>query len=134
MKFARYVFTGAGAWGIVVLTPLFWLLDLTGRHYAPPTEYPHFVYGFFSVALAWQIAFLMIGWNPVRFRPMMIPAVLEKFSFVATAVVMYGQSRISGNDAQAAIPDSLLCVLFVLAFVKTRRLQLVGEGNNSAGA
>ena len=134
MRFANDVFTGAGVWGIVGLTPLFWLLDLTGRHYPPPTEYPHFVYGFFSVALAWQIAFLVIGWNPVRFRPLMIPAVLEKLSFVATTVVMYGQSRISGNDAQVAIPDLLLCVLFVLAFVKTRGLQLVGEGNNSAGA
>jgi len=31
MKPAKYVFTGAGIWGIVVLAPLYWLLDMTGR-------------------------------------------------------------------------------------------------------
>ena len=42
-------------WGIVVLTPLYFLLDVTGRQYAPPTAYPQFFYGFLSVAMAWQI-------------------------------------------------------------------------------
>jgi hypothetical protein len=45
-------------WGIVVLTPLFFLVDVTGRRYAPPASYPHFFYGFLSAAMAWQIAFL----------------------------------------------------------------------------
>ena len=33
MRFARIVFVGAGVWGIVVLTPLYLLLDVTGRQY-----------------------------------------------------------------------------------------------------
>jgi hypothetical protein len=33
MKFARRVFLGAGAWGIVVLTPLYFLFDAIGRHF-----------------------------------------------------------------------------------------------------
>ena len=61
MRFARVVFIAAGVWGIVVLTPLYFLIDISGRQYAAPTTYPQFVYGFLSVALAWQIAFLMIG-------------------------------------------------------------------------
>ena len=30
MRFARIVFTVAGVWGVVVLAPLYWLVDLTG--------------------------------------------------------------------------------------------------------
>ena len=120
MRFARIVFVGAGVWGIVVLTPFYWLLDLTGRHYGPPTEYPQFFYGFFSVAMAWQIAFLVIGSSPTRFRPLMIPSMLEKFSYVITLGVLYGQARISATDAQAAVPDLLLGILFIVAFAKTR--------------
>jgi hypothetical protein len=123
MKFARFVFIAAGVWGIAVLTPFYWLIDVTGRRYAPPVEYPHFFYGFFSVAMAWQIAFLIIGSNPSRFRPFMIPGMLEKLSYVVTLAVLYSQSRISAIDTQAAIPDLLLCILFVVAFVKTRAVQ-----------
>ena len=60
MKFAKVVFIGAGIWGIAVLTPLFWLVDVTGRQYPAPTEYPQFFYGFLWVAMAWQEA---TGWH-----------------------------------------------------------------------
>lgn len=88
MKFARIVFIAAGVWGIVVLTPLYFLVDVTGRQYAPPTDYPGFFYGFLSVAIAWQIAFLVIGSSPERFRPFMIPAIVEKLGYVGTLVVL----------------------------------------------
>ena len=123
MRFARFVFIGAGVWGIAVLTPFYWLLDVTGRHYTPPTEYPHFFCGFILVAMAWQIAFLLIGSNPVRFRPLMIPSALEKLGYVVTLVVLYSQSRISAADAQAAVPDGLLGILFLVAFATSRALQ-----------
>ena len=124
MTFARVVFVVAGIWGIVVLTPFYWLVDVTGRQYAPPAAYPHFFYGFVGVALVWQIAFLVIGSNPARFRAFMILAMLEKFSYVATLAVLYGQDRIAPVDALAAVPDGLLGLLFVLAFVKTRAVRL----------
>jgi len=89
MRLAKYVFTGAGIWGIVVLSPLYSLLDITGRRYVPPADYPHFFYGFLSVAMAWQMAFLVIGSNPARLRPLMIPAILEKLGYVGTLIVMY---------------------------------------------
>lgn len=119
MRFAKIVFIGAGVWGIVVLTPLYFLLDLTGRQYAPPATYPHFFYGFLSVAMAWQIAFLAIGSSPARFRPLMIPSIVEKLGFVVTVALLYGQARISASDAMVAVPDLLLGVLFIAAFVKT---------------
>ena len=120
MRFARIVFIVAGVWGIAVLTPRYCLVDITGRQYAPPTAYPQFFHGFLSVAMAWQIAFLMIGSNPVRYRLLMIPSALEKLGYVATLAVLYGQARISAVDARAAVPDLVLAILFLVAFVKTR--------------
>ena len=119
MKFARIVFTIAGIWGIAVLTPLCFLLDITGRQYAAPVDYPHFFYGFISVAMAWQIAFLIIGTNPVRYRLLMIPAVLEKFGYVLTLIVLYSRGRIPRADFGAAVPDFLIGALLVAAFAKT---------------
>jgi hypothetical protein len=120
MKFAKVVFVGAGIWGIGVLTPLYWLVDVSGRRYGVPTEYPQFYYGFLSVAMAWQIAFLIVGSNPARFRMLMIPGILEKLGYVVPLVVLYQQARVTWADAQAAVPDFVLAILMLLAFVKTR--------------
>ena len=62
----------------------------------------------------------MIASNPARFRPLIIPSVLEKFGHVMGVVVLYSQgARISAADAMAAGPDLLLGILFVAAFAKT---------------
>jgi len=119
MKFARFVFIGAGVWGVVVLTPLIFLVDISGRHYLPPASYPQFFYGFMGVALAWQLVFLVIGWDPMRFRPLMIAAIVEKAGFIIPAGVLYAHGRITAQDASAAIPDAILRVLFVLAFLRS---------------
>ena len=121
MRFSRFVFIAAGVWGVVVLAPLFFLFDISGRQYAAPASYPQFFYGFVAVALAWQVAFFVIGSDPVRFRPVMIPAILEKLGFVITALVFYARGRISNADASAAWPDLILGCLFIVAFFKARR-------------
>jgi hypothetical protein len=123
MTFARIVFIVAGVWGLVVLTPLYFLFDITGRQYAPPADYPQFFYGFLGVTMAWQIAFLVIGSKPARFRLLMIPAILEKFIYVVTVTALYAQGRLSQTDASAAVPDVLLGILFVVSFLKTPRVE-----------
>jgi predicted anti-sigma-YlaC factor YlaD len=132
MKFARVVFLVAGVWGIAALTPLYFLVDLTGRQYAAPTDYPQFFYGFLSVAMAWQIAFLVIGRNPVRYRPLMIAGIVEKLGHVAGVAVLYGQQRVSVADATAAGPDLLLAVLFIAAFAMTPKFRSTAADRPSA--
>ena len=73
------------------------------------------------VALAWQVAFLVIGADPVRFRTFMIPAMIEKFGYVTMLTVMYATARINALDFQPAIPDGLLGILFIVSFLKTPR-------------
>lgn len=119
MKFARIVFAVAGVWGIAALTPLFFLHDIAGAAYPPPVSYPHFFYGFLSVGLAWQFAFLVIAADPVGYRLMMIPAFVEKAGYIIGAVLLFQQGRITSAEASTAVPDFVLLVLFVIAFAKT---------------
>ena len=68
--------------------------------------------------IAWQVGFLVIGRDPARFRPMMIPAVLEKFIFVVSLGALYAQGRVRAGQLAAAGPDLLLGVLFIMSFLK----------------
>jgi len=71
------------------------------------------------VALAWQFAFFVIAKDPVRFRVMMIPAVLEKIGFGAPTVVLYMQRRLSAGDLALGCVDLLIGVLFLISFGAT---------------
>jgi hypothetical protein len=121
MTFARNVFAIAAIWGVAVLTPFYWLADITGHRYPAPTEYPQFFYGFFGVALVWQLAFVLIATNPSRYRPLMLVAAAEKASYVLTVTVLYAQNRIGMIDVQGGLPDGILGILFVIAFVREGR-------------
>ena len=46
MKFAKIVFWIAGIWGVLTLTPLYFMFDLIGRKDPPPITHPAFFYGF----------------------------------------------------------------------------------------
>ena len=120
MRFARVVFGAAGIWGLLVLTPLYFMFDYVGQQYPPPVTHPDFYYGFVGVALAWQIAFLLIATDPVRFRPLMIVAMFEKFGYVATLGALYARGRILPGQALVAVPDFVLGVLFVAAYFRAR--------------
>ncbi|MGC1295558.1 MAG: hypothetical protein WA869_10980 [Alloacidobacterium sp.] len=119
MKFARIVFWFAGVWGFLVLTPLYFLYDTIGRQTPPPLTHPGFYYGFVGVGMAWQLAFFVIGSDPVRYRLMMVPAIAEKFLYGVTLIVLYLQGRISPKEI-FGWADLVLGLLFVLAYWKTR--------------
>jgi len=118
MTFAKRVFTAAGIWGLVVMTPLYFTFDLVGREYPPPITHPDLYYGFIGLGIAWQFGFLVIGRDPVRFRPMMIPAVLEKFIFVASQSALYLQGRVQVGQLAVAGPDLILGIFFIVSFFK----------------
>ncbi len=120
MKFAKVVFWIATVWGFLVLTPLFFMFDLIGRNDPPPITHPGFYYGFASVGLAWQVVFAVIARDPLRMRPMMIPAVLEKFGYVIVVLVMYSQARMKAQDLVFAFTDGVLGVMFAVAYMKTK--------------
>ncbi|HUL33802.1 MAG TPA: hypothetical protein VL128_07960 [Candidatus Eisenbacteria bacterium] len=127
MKFAKVVFWVAGIWGVAVIAPLYFMFELIGRQDPPAITHPGFYYGFVGCALAWQFAFLVIARDPVRFRPMMLPSVMEKFTYGVAVVALVMKAKMHATDLVFAATDLTLGVVFVAAWVKTG-----GEGHKGS--
>jgi hypothetical protein len=120
MRFARIVFRFAGIYGLVVFLPMYLLEDKTGRDFPPPITHPEYYYGFIGLGVAWQVLFLVLALDPIRYRLMMIPSMLEKLVFVFPVIVLFWQHRVSSFILGAALVDLSLGVLFLVSYIKTR--------------
>ncbi|HSK74669.1 MAG TPA: hypothetical protein VK892_23415 [Pyrinomonadaceae bacterium] len=125
MKFAKYLFLFAGISGLIMLVPQYFLEEKTGRDFPPAITHPEHFYGFIGVAIACQVMFLIISRNPVRYRAMMIPAMLEKFSFAIAVAILFLQNRVAAVMFGLGMMDLALGLLFTLAFFKTPKQELV---------
>jgi len=121
VKFAKILFNAAGIWGVILLLPLYFIFDLIGQQDPPPITHPAFFYGFVGLGLAWQVVFFIIARDPLRFRPMMIPSILEKIGYGGAVVVLYAQGRMHGQDLAFGLADLLFAALFAVAFLQTAR-------------
>lgn len=119
MRFAKTVFLVAGIYGLIVLVPQFFLERKIGVDTPPPITHPEFFYGFVCVAIAWQVLFLILSRDPIRYRPVMIPAMLEKIGFPVAVVVLYLQGRVAPTIFIPASLDLILLFLFIAAYRKT---------------
>jgi hypothetical protein len=119
MKFAKIVFWVAAIWGVLIITPLYFMFNLISRTDPPPITHPGFFYGFVGAALAWQIVFSIIARDPSRHRALMIPSIFEKFSYCAAVFVLVGQGRMHASDMVFGGVDLLLGIFFVIAYLKT---------------
>ncbi len=119
IAFARRTFTGAGIYGLVVLAPMLFLESEVARRAPPAFTHPEFYYGFVGVALAWQLLFLLVGRDPVRLRPVMLPAVVEKVAWGVGVLVLYGRGRTDAFFLSGAAVDLLLAALFMAAWRRT---------------
>jgi hypothetical protein len=119
MKLAKVVFWIAAIWGFLIITPLYFIFDLIGKQDPPPITHAAFYYGFVGVALVWQLAFAFIASDPVRFRPMMIPAIFEKLVYSIPLIILVAQGRTRPFDLIFAAIDLLLGSLFLLAYLRT---------------
>ena len=122
MKFAKILFYIAAIWGILVVTPLFFIFDKIGVQDPPPITHPLFYYGFAGVTLAWQFVFLVIARNPARYRPLMLVSILEKLGYFLPALILYSQPRIHPADLLLSSGDALLAILFLIAYLNTPSL------------
>ena len=117
---ARWLFRIAGIYGLAVIAPQYFLETRIGTDDPPAITHPEYFYGFVGVGLAWQVAFLVMARDPVRFRPLMLPAVLEKATFGIAAIVLFAQHRVSGMLLSFGLIDLLLGALFLFAFLRLR--------------
>ena len=120
MRFARIVFLVAGIYGILVLTPMYFLENSIGQQTPPPITHPEYFYGFIGVALAWQFLFLVLSADPMKYRAMILPSIVEKITFGIAVLILYSQRRIAMSTVGFGSIDWLLAVLFTASYFKTK--------------
>ena len=119
MKLASRVFRFAGVYGLLVLVPQYFTEGKLGADYPPAITHPEFYYGFLGVAISWQIGFLLISKDPLGYRAMMIPSILEKTSFGFAVLILFFCGRASSMMLAFGTIDLMLAAAFVLAYLKT---------------
>jgi hypothetical protein len=122
MNAARRIFLIAGIYGLLVILPPYFMEARIGHDYPPAITHPENYYGFLGVTLAWQLAYLVIASDPLRYRPLMLVAVFAKWSFVAAVAVLYWQGRVAGPVLGFAAVDFVFGLLFLMAFRRLGRV------------
>jgi hypothetical protein len=117
------VFAVAAVYGLVLIAPLYFAEARIGREDPPAVTHPEYFYGFIGVTLAWQLVFLVIARDPVRYRPLMLTAVVEKGAYGIAALGLVVAERASPLLGAFALVDIILGLGFLFAFFVTR-----GEG------
>lgn len=124
MRFARITFVAAGVWGLLVLLPLYTargqMAMLRAIRVPPALADPQFFYGFLAVTLAWQLAFLAIATDPVRYRIFIPVAFIEKAVYVAGMMALAARGRITPVQLAGSAPDAVLGILFAASWLLLR--------------
>ena len=120
MQFARRVFLFATAFGMFVVPPLFFLEGYLGRNFPPEITHPEFYYGFTGAVFSWQLIYLLIACDPLRYRPLMLLGALCKASFAIAVFTLVAQGRTPLGPSLLVLGDVILTPLFVWAFWLTR--------------
>ncbi len=123
VRFAHWVFLVAGIIGLLEIVPLYFMEELIGRQQPPAITHPAFYYGFVGVALAWQVAFLIISRDPARYLPLMPALLLEKLLYPVAVFWLYAVGRVPKENLGTAVVDLIWFVLFVTAWAKLRGVE-----------
>lgn len=123
MRFAKYAFLAAGIYGILTIVPLYFVEAKIATDYPPAMNHLEYYYSFIGVTLVWQILFLFISRNPLRFRPVMPFCTLEKLSLVPTFLILTPRGQFPPMWIPLIIIDLVFGTLFVVSYFKTRNLQ-----------
>ncbi len=118
-RFARRVYTVAAVYGLLVLLPQYFMEGRIGMRTPPAITHPEYFYGFIGVAVAWQLAFLVIARDPARYRALMPVTIVEKLAFGVPAIVLHQQGRLDSQMLGAGLLDLTLGVFFLTAFLRT---------------
>jgi hypothetical protein len=117
MQLARRIFIGAAIWGVLIVTPLFFMEGYYSARYG--AGQPLWYYGFACVTLAWQFGYLLCGLDPVRYRPLMPIAMAAKLSFGVTGFILWQTGRTPLQLWVVTTPDLILVALFFWAWTRT---------------
>ena len=109
----RWWYRGAAVYGLLALLPQY--------HRAPVPRADVATYGFIGTAAAFQLVFLVIASDPVRFRALMPVSVVEKLAFALPVAVLFWLGKVPAAVLAIGAIDLGLGVSFALAWVRTPR-------------
>lgn len=115
MRFARWSFWCAGIYGLIVLLPLY--------AQAPLGSASLWMFGFAGAAVATQLAYLLIGSDPPRYRMVIPVGIVAKLSFFVPVALLYVRGEVPGVMMGFALTDLALALLFAVNFVRLGRLR-----------
>ena len=72
--------------------------------------------------VTFQLVYLQIGRDPVRYRAFMPMALLAKIGFAATAVILHLAGRTPIAQVLITAPDMVWSVFFVIAWLRTPKV------------
>ena len=119
MRFSRTVFLAAGIWGVLVVSPLYFVESIINKQQPPPITHPEYYYGFAGVTLVWQILFFLIAKNPIKYRTIMLIAILEKLSYGLAVPLLFVAGRLPSVVLLTSLPDLIWATLFAIAYRKS---------------
>jgi hypothetical protein len=120
MAFAKRVFIAAGIWGVLIVGPMYFLESRISEQYPPAITHPEYFYGFVGVTLAWQIVYLLIGTDPIRYRTVMPIGIFAKSTYFVASAILYAADRLAAIVFAGGFTDLVWAVLFAIAHVKTK--------------
>ena len=71
------------------------------------------------MAGAWQVAYLVVSRDPLRYRPMIVLSAVAKLSFVVPMLVLFALGRVSLLGPISVLADLVFAGLFAYAYVLT---------------
>ncbi len=82
----------------------------------PPITHPEYFCGFAGVGIAFQVVFLIISLDPIKYRRLMIPSMIEKFSFSGANLVLFPHQRLAKEVVPGTLIDGILGLLFLASY------------------
>lgn len=129
MKFTKWTFRTAGILGLVIMVPLLFMERFIEQIFPPAVNHPEFYYGFVLLNIGWQILYLFLASDPIRFRPMMLPAFFAKASAPVALWWLFLAGRISADWVNTTYLDGVFAVLFLVSYWLTGSVSF-GEINS----
>ncbi|MDB5710928.1 MAG: hypothetical protein JWL96_2998 [Sphingomonas bacterium] len=115
LKAPKRIYTIAGIYGLIVLLPLYF-----GEHamaaLGQVLTKPEYYYGFLGAACSFQLVYLMIGRDPLRFRPLMPLTLIAKLSFTIPVAILFLSGRVDLFVMIMASIDALIGLAFLWAW------------------
>jgi len=82
------IFTIAGIYGLLVLTPFLFMERIIEERTPGGLTHPEYYYGSLGAGLVMQLVYLTIGRDPVRYRPLMPIGTLAKLAFFVPVLIL----------------------------------------------